>query len=157
MGLKVRVYQNIKLSNNKRDYDFKAYVIDENWEYKIKNLKKGRIYKGDIIDRTISYPYSAHNRFREALIKLINRGDLLKQDGTIRWAELPKDIPFYDFIDFADNEGVLDWEVSNKIYDDFEKFRRKANDFYSESDLTTYLAWLNIFESAKNNGVVVFS
>jgi len=70
---------------------------------------------------------------------------------------IPKNIPFYDFIDFADNEGVLDWEISNKIYNNFKKFKGKANDFYSGFSLTRYLEWLNVFELAKDNGVVVFS
>ena len=29
--------------------------------------------------RGVSYPYSAHNRFREMLVKLVDRTDLLKR------------------------------------------------------------------------------
>jgi len=157
MGLSVRVYQNIKLANNNEDYDFEAYVIDKEWEFKIKNLEKGSVYTGKIVNRSISYSYSAHSRFRETLIKLIGRNDLLKSNNEIDWEKLSKDIPFYDFINFADNEGVLDWEISDKIHNDFEKYKAKAIDFYSELEINRYLEWLKVFKLAKNKGVVVFS
>ena len=40
MGLDVRTYGNIKLAENEEDADFTAYVIDEEWKYKIKNLQE---------------------------------------------------------------------------------------------------------------------
>lgn len=127
MGLDVKVYKNIKLIDSyEEDYDFKAYVIDQSWEYKIKNLVKNGNYKGDLAYYEISYPYSSHNRFRESLITLIGRSDLLDSNGAIKWELLSPDIPFYDFINFADNEGCLDWEISAKIFDDFFKFKDKV-------------------------------
>ena len=71
MGLDVRTYVNIKLAENEDESDFTAYVIDEDWKYKIKNLQDGKAYTGDFVFRGVSYSYSAHNRFREKLIKLI--------------------------------------------------------------------------------------
>jgi len=156
MGLSVSVYQNIKKTDNEEEYDFEAYVIDEKWEHKIKNLEKGCIYSGDRVDHSISYPYSAHNRFRETLIKLTGRSKLLKVDGTIDFENLPTDIPFYDFIDFADNEGCLDWEISEKIYNDFKEWEERAMIFYDDFSIVRYLEWLNVFDKAKNGGVVVF-
>lgn len=156
MGLNVRVYGNIKLSKNE-DADFTAYVISEDWKYKIKNLQDGKGYSGDVVFRGISYPYSAHNRLREKLVKLIGRDDLLDSGGEIKWNELPSEIPFYDLIDFADNEGCLDWEVSSTIYSDFEKYNDKAKSEMNDYDYLRYKTWLETFKSAKNSGVVVFS
>jgi len=157
MGLAVRVYKNIKQTNNEEEYDFEAFVIDDNWKYKIKNLEEGKLYEGDCVDRTISYPYSAHNRFRETLLKLIGRDDLLTSEGKVDWANLPSDIPFYELIDFADNEGCLDWEVSEKLYKDFKDWETKADEFYSDFQIDKYKEWLNVFELGKDRGVVVFS
>jgi hypothetical protein len=47
MGLDVRTYGNIKLAENEDDYLFTAFVIDENWKHKIKNLEYGKSYTGD--------------------------------------------------------------------------------------------------------------
>lgn len=157
MGLDVKTYGNIKLAENEEDADFTAFVIDEDWKHKIKNLQDGKAYNGDVIFRGVSYPYSAHNIFREKLVKLVGREELLDSKGKIKWNELPADIPFYDLIYFADNEGCLDWEVSNTIYSDFEKFNEKAKLEMNEDDYSKYETWLETFKSAKNDGVVVFS
>jgi len=158
MGLDVRTYGNIKLADNEKDADFMAYVINEDWKHKIKNLQDGKAYNGDDVFSGVSYSYSSHNRFREKLVKLIGRKDLLDSEGKIKWDELPAEIPFYDLINFADNEGCLDWEVSNTIYSDFEKYNEKAKLEMHSFDYSDYLTWLETFKSAKNNqGVVVFS
>ena len=138
------------------DYSFKAYVIDPSWAFKIKNLVEDGCYKGDVINRSIGYPYSYHSKFRAGLIKLIGREDLLDGDGHIDWNRLPSDIPFYDFINFADNEGCLDWEVSKTIYNDFVLHADDVNDDSTFSNY--YNLWLEVFRDATdNNGVVVFS
>lgn len=156
MGLDVRTYGNLKLAETK-EADFIAYVINEDWKHKIKNLQYRKAYTGDVVFRGVSYSYSEHNRFREKLVKLVGREDLLDNEGRIKWDELPSDIPFYDLINFADNEGCLDWEVSNTIYSDFEKYNEKARLEMNEYDYSKYETWLETFKSAKNNGVVVFS
>ena len=155
MGLDVRVYSNLKLEKEK-NADFKAYVLEKDWEYKIKNLKKNKYYSGDVVFRGISYSYSSHNRFREKLVNLINRTDLLNLEGKIIWDNMPNNIPFYDLINFADNEGCLDWEVSETIYSDFKKFNRKAKKEMNEYDYSSYQEWLETFKISKNKGVVVF-
>lgn len=157
MGLDVRTYGNIKLSENDEDADFIAYVIDDNWKHKIKNLQERKGYTGDEVYRGVSYAYSTHNRFREKLIKLIDRTDLLDAEGKIKWSDLPKDIPFNNFIDFADNEGCLDWETSEIIYSDFEKYNEKAKVEMNEFDYSRYEEWLQTFYYGKDRGVVVFS
>lgn len=158
MGLDVRVYTNIRIAKDEENYDFQAYVIDKEWRHKIKNLEYDAYYNGDATFRGVSYAYSSHSRFREALIKLISRNDLLDSDGEIKWDILPNDVPFYDFINFADNEGCLDWEVSGKIYLDFEKYKDKANATMTEPQYEIYHLWLSTFKHAsENSGVVEFS
>ena len=156
MGLHIEVYGNIKLAENEEEYDFTAYVTNETWKHKIKNLQDGESYTGDVVFTGVSYSYAAHSRFREKLVKLVGREDLLDNRGGIKWGELPSEIPFYDLINFADNEGCLDWEVSNTIYSDFEKYNEKAKLEMNEYDYSYYETWLETFKSAKNYGVVVF-
>lgn len=47
MGLVVITYGNVKITENQEDADFTAFVIDEDWKYKIKNLQYGKAYIGD--------------------------------------------------------------------------------------------------------------
>lgn len=87
----------------------------------------------------------------------VTRIYLLTLNRKIKWNELPTDIPFYELINFANNEGCLDWEVSAIIYSDFEKFNEKAKSEMNDFDYSKYETWLETFKSAKNSGVVVFS
>jgi hypothetical protein len=156
MGLSVKIYQNVKVTDSNSDYDFTAYVIDKEWEWKIKNLDYGMNYTGDIVYYGISYPYSSHNRFREKLLTIIDREDLLTDEGRVNWDELPRNIPFGELIDFADNEGCLDWEVSEKLFKDFKQWNLEAKEHLSPMDYERYCQWLTTFEYGKEQGVVVF-
>jgi hypothetical protein len=156
MGLDVITYGNIKLAKNEEDADFVAYVINEKWKHKVKNLQYGKAYNGDVIFKGVSYSYSTHSRFREGLVRLIGREDLLDSGGKIKWNKLPAEIPFYDLINFADDEGCLDWEVSSTILSDFEEYNEKAKLEMNPFDYSKYETWLETFKYAKNNGVVVF-
>jgi hypothetical protein len=167
MGLSVKVYKNIsQVSGFNDNYDFRAYVISKEWDFKIKNLVNGGFYNGVLVDNSIDYPYSSHGSFRRFLIELIGKDDdLLLEDGGIDWVKhnLMTTTPFHDFINFADNEGCLDWEVSARIYEDFKKFENKLKGFDFKSGVerdyckNLYSKWMNVFFLAKDRGVVVFS
>lgn len=162
MGLWVRVYEDIKETENEDEWDFIAYVIDDNWKYKIKNLKEDGYYKGKVTVSEVSYSCSTHNRFREHLLRIIGREDLLMKNGEINWVQLEKEdeMPFYELINFADNEGCLDFEISNVLYKNFIDFREKAVKYFDDNEwlLNKYLDWINVFKDGKkSNNVVVFS
>ncbi len=161
MGLSVKVYQNIQETTSE-DYDFSAYVIDDDWKWKIKNLKEGQRYTGKLVDNEIHCPYSAHGRFRENLLKLTGNEDCLTEKGLINWHKIHNELPFYDFINFADNEGCLDWQVSEVIYCDFLDWELEAKNFDTTKNnahpffYERYKQWFSVFEKAKEMGVVVF-
>lgn len=159
MGLSVRVYSNIELCSEDDDNCcFVAYVLDDKWLHKIKNLEQDKCYTGKCICNKIDYAYSTHNRFREALLKLIGRIDLLDANEKVIFKELNSTIPFYEFIDFADNEGCLDWEISEKILLDFESFMPDAIKKLTPYWLSYYKDWRITFNAAaKKKGVVVFA
>jgi hypothetical protein len=157
MGLDVFSYVNIKIAEDKENYDFMAYVDHEDWNSRIKNLEKGELYNGDIVFSEVHYSYSSHSRFREILVKLVGRENLLNCEGKIIWDKLPNEMPFYEFIYFSDCEGCFDWESSNIVFLDFEKYNEKAKLEMNEYDYKCYKDWLKTFELAKNYGVVVFS
>ena len=157
MGLNVLVFHNVEVTDDIENSDFKAYVLDEDWRPRIKNLEIGKYYKGIISFAEISYPYSSHNRFREKLIKLIDREDLLDENGHIIWDNITDDIPFYELIDFADNEGCLDWETSEILYKDFVQYEPKASKEMNDHEYLLYDYWLKTFAVARHKAVVVFT
>ena len=77
MGLDAYAFKNIQRTDLENEVDFTAYVVDEKWNYKIKNLEIDKGYKGDACSDSISYAYSGHSRFRESLIRLIDKMYLL--------------------------------------------------------------------------------
>jgi len=157
MGLSVKVYVNIKPSEFEEDADFVAYVMQHDWKHRIKNLEYDKGYNGDVlVGKGVNYGYSSHNRFRESLMKVMGRADLLDGEGKIKWSPLPKDLPFYDLIWFADNEGCLDWEISETIHADFVLFDKAAKKILSDYEYNIYKTWMETFAAAKANGVVVF-
>lgn len=161
MGLDISVYQNVELcipldENDGDDYSFMAFVVADEFRDRIKNLKYNEYYTGDLVYNEIGYPYSIHSRFREYLLKVIGRSDLLCADGTIKWDELKEDIPFYKFINFADNEGCLDWEVSAELLQSFISFESESEKMNNGRMREIYKQWMKAFEFASIKGVVVF-
>ena len=160
MGLDVYGYRDVAITYDEDDYDFIVSVIDDNWKYKVENLSYGDKYIGEKVDASVSYGYGMHNRFREELIRIIGRNDLIVND-RIDWDKLCADntIPFYELINFADNEGCLDYKISEKLYDEFLEWKDIAITYCGDNLRLKgyYLDWLEIFKYTRDNGVVVFT
>lgn len=160
MGLSVSVYKNIKPCSDE-DANFVAYVVDKSWKWKVKNLIYNQSYKGDRIDNVgVDYGYGFHGLFRGFLLSIAGRQDLLCEDGKVDYEKIYTEngLPFFDLIDFADNEGCLDWEVSERILSDFDLYAEKAkkSDNYVMSE--RYAKWHDVFRAAvEHKGVVEFS
>lgn len=159
MGLDVSVYRNVKVTKDEEDYDFEAFVIDKSWEYKINNLKKDAIYIGEICEAQTGYSYSSHYHFRKELLRLTSNNNFISGDDIdFDTLDGNADIPFYELINFADNEGCLDWEISEKLYHQFELYKDVAKEYFKDKKwYNKYLEWMEIFKEGKNiNSVVVF-
>ena len=70
---------------------------------------------------------------------------------------MPKDVPFYELFDFADNDGTIDRDSSQNLYNDFVEHKQLATEKMPVYYLEYYGRWLETFELAKDAGVVVFS
>jgi len=159
MGLSVSVYKNVKLTESEEDHDFQVYLPFEGWKNKIKNLVQDGFYEGERESGYVQYSYSSHSRFREDLVKIMGREDLIMEDGRINWDLLieEKELPFYELIWFSDCEGCLDHETSSIIYDDFLEWKEKAIEYFNRINPLNekYLDWLQAFKSGKEEGSVV--
>jgi hypothetical protein len=152
MGLDVKVFQNItKLPKDAEDYDFIASNYKE-FKEQCQNLEWEAKYKAETKKRMISYPCSSHNDFRRELAEMIGKERRFWENP-----DMPKDVPFYELFNFADNEGTIDWESSQKLYNDFVSHKKLATEKLPLYYLEYYGRWLETFELGKDAGVVVFS
>ncbi len=153
MGLDVKVYRDVhKVVQNGTKCDFRAINYPE-FKDRAKNLEAMAEYRGTgMPTRTISYPYSTHNDFRRQLAMLLNKSP----DFWI--GDVPSDAPFYELFDFADNEGYMDWECSENLYNDFVEYREVAEKILSKEWFEVYIEWTETFRLGKEvNNVVEFS
>ena len=162
MGLAVKVYKNIKkIDQNSDDHDFIAYVDHHTWKDHIKNLEEGAKYVGECHGTDVGYSYSTHTWFRNKLMSLVLDKEI---DKFYEHIDSNLDMPFIEFINFSDCEGCIDWETSAKLCQDFidwkerviEEFPIKPVNIENKLFVQRYEAWMEVFELAKDNGVVVY-
>ncbi len=167
MGLDISVFKNIKLEEPGPDVlkiwvpgerrFFKAFVADPFSLYKISNLETNRYYSGEHNATEVCYSYAYHSSFRNHL-KEISRN----KNGVLEDQIYDNPSPFFELIYFSDCEGCLDWEISSKLYNDFLAYKEEAEKYFiklfgnNSNFFKIYLSWLNVFEIAKDNGVVLF-
>jgi hypothetical protein len=97
----------------------------------------------------LQYLYGSHSAFRNTLCVIIGM-----EDGA--WLNPNPDLPFYELFDFSDCEGSIDFETSEKLYNDFKDNYELAKEKLSNSyEFTSYETWLKIFELGKQRKSVV--
>lgn len=83
-------------------------------------------------DNGISLPYSTWGSFRTLLASLVDENytshNYWLDNGTFA------DKPFYEIINFADNEGCFDYKICEELIKDFEQFYDKAQELYNKKD-----------------------
>lgn len=93
--------------------------------------------------------YGGYNEWRRELAALIGEPDL-----DAYWEQATSG-PFYELLNFADNEGVIGPVASAKLARDFAEHDAKAADrggwFYEQ-----YRRWRHAFELAADGGAVDF-
>lgn len=151
MGLDVKIYKGVKKATIE-NYNFIAQVIDESWKDRIKNLEH-RYYKGTDLGMFISYPCSTHNEFRSSLCAIVTGERHIWKGRTLK-----PETPFYEFFEFADNEGCIDWETAQELHKDFKANLKQAQSNLSIQELETYKEWTKVFRVASKVGsVIVYS
>lgn len=98
-------------------------------------------------------PYSTYNRWRSALARMAGYDS--DQDC---WEQSAG--PFWELINFADNEGCISSSIAAKLADDFERFRPQAEALDMQSVprfLDTYNAIAAACRHALPEGCVVFT
>jgi hypothetical protein len=157
MGLDIAVFRNIELDPHGDPYtqpDTFVAFIHPSFPEQGEGLTDGGVYRSnDEMYRFRAGSYSGYNAWREMLCEMVY--DALP---IILW-EHPDEFkgePFYELINFADNEGAIGPIVSAKLAKDFADYQAKADQHEDEFFRDLYSKWRTAFEMASENGVVIF-
>lgn len=152
MGLDITVYSELKKVHGNRS-DARVYLYNLP-SFKARNTKfpKGH-YSAEPIFSAHNF-YGKYGQFRSLLAQLIGAKD---QEEVWNNPETYSAKPFYELINFADNEGTIDYEVAERIAKAFEEFEAKALSEFDEYNLGKYQDWQKAFRlAADNKGVVKY-
>lgn len=102
--------------------------------------------------------YSGYNWFRDHLSTMALGVD----SGTV-WAnpDTYRDQPFFELINFADNEGTIGGEAARDLHEDFTNFLAQATTYFTglpdgDFALEKYQTWLSATEDASVSGMIDF-
>ncbi len=166
MGLDIRAYNQIEFvcegsALNVESPEAKGLVYlyafpGEIFQARADGFKDGfyKVHGAQLIFRAGSY--SGYNQWRNILSEI-----MLGTSANSVW-ETPKEFegyPFYELINFADNEGIIGPKTSMKLSLDFEMHREKIAERarFQMWILETYDHFAEAFKLASDNGVVEFT
>jgi hypothetical protein len=151
MGVQISIYkENVKV-NNSEDYDF----IVSNSEYyndRAIGYKNGDKYKSKNITSPLKYRCGEHNKFRDNLARIID-----KPFDFWRSNHVNVNLPFHEMFESTDSNTTFCHANSLELYKDFKNYLPIAKEILSFEDYAIYVLWMDIFNKAKDNGVVIMN
>jgi hypothetical protein len=102
--------------------------------------------------------YSGYNEWRNELARLAGYAPVERDHSPYAagaWQK--KSGPFWELINFADNEGCIGPKTSAKLAKDFAEFQHNADLHPDEWFRAKYAEWRKAFELAADAGAVDFS
>jgi hypothetical protein len=155
MGVGITAYSKLALTEeHERDdrcYDepLQAFTL-EGFSASLRGLEDGRCYErtADTDDTEIMYvPYSSYNRWREQL-SVAALG--VAPQGVWKDPDAYRDCPFFELINFADNEGTIGPEAAADLLADFGDHPELADTVPHWQD------WIDGLRLAADGGLVDF-
>ena len=160
MGLDISAYQRVTFVRERKDgehYDCNRETYLYNMpEFSARcELPEGIYATSGDVDGFACGSYGRYGKWREALAALVG----VSTDDIWNGPEdIAKATPFYELINFADNEGTIGPAVSAKLAADFDKYAERAAGHRPDwpSWHETYEDFRKAFHLAANGGVVQF-
>lgn len=162
MGLDITAYRQLReradistdFALDHWDQFFVASAVDwanSHWPGRGDPVKEGLVYG---FAEKLGFPagsYGNYGRWRSWLARVAGYAG-----SDSYWSSAPEGAPFYELINFADNEGVIGSVVAKKLADDFAKFQDVADADGGEWERAKYADWRKAFEMAADGGCVDF-
>ncbi len=165
MGLDITAYSKLVPAPN-AELDRDGYPVDwnshfnahkgvlafteENWPGRSGGIAPGVYTFGEAL-RFRAGSYGGYNAWRRDLTQLAGYASI---DAV--WSDAVTEGPFYELINFADNEGVIGAAVSAKLAKDFAEYAERAEAFPDLWFVASYQNWRKAFELAADGGCVDF-
>lgn len=133
----------------------RAFIIAPEFHRSLRGLEAGRCYEVGDREITVHNSYSGHSRFREELARVfLGVTPRSIWDNPAAYA----DRPFFELIQFADNEGTIGPEAAADLAADFAEGRDhwEAAPRLQPWVRETYAQWAEAFEAAAGGGLVMF-
>ncbi len=101
----------------------------------------------------VDMSYGGHNRLRDLLATTF-----IGVPATDVWANPADyyDAPFYELVNFADNEGTIGPVAAAAFTADFDAGADKWADLFADDDLDWYTGWTKIAHTAADTGIIRF-
>lgn len=167
MGLDVTAYRKVKYGEVPRideedEEDELRVWKNPDFPERATDVPDKRKFEGEGIEDYISYPYSAHMKFRDQLARLWGHPP---EDFLAEWYQ-SDDIdhrasqhePFWELIWFSDCEGVLGPSDCAALLEDFRSHRERFA-VLNQGDpfaLGRYDTWTKLVEAGADSGLVTF-
>lgn len=169
MGLDISVYSNAVLVPFQHEYGEECWEAEhrrafcyDGFERSLRGLEKDRCYTADYQFGFRAGSYSGYGEWRDLLCQYVyedKKGrelwELAKTDP-----EKAQDVPFYELINFADNEGTIGSEAAKDLHLDFQghlNIVRPKMEKLATWHAQSYDSWLKACMIAGNqNGMIVF-
>lgn len=176
MGLDISVYANVRpmaeqpvrdatgrLPEDAWERGVRAYLASGGFRRSLRGLEDGTWYEGERVTGFRAGSYSGYNRFRADLCRAALG---VEPEEVWREPEAWVDRPFYELINFADNEGTIGPEAAADLYADFrdQEGAVMASDAVAALDgddrewfAELYATWKDAFRIAgERHGLVEF-
>ena len=146
------------------DYDnyFVPYLHDH-YPLHGAGLEHGAFYEFEEREHMWAGSYSGYYLFRNELARIAgySQREFKNYDGetessycVLCWNGMEG--PFSELINFSDCEGVIGSRYAKKLYDDFLRFKSKAESEMDSCYFRKYKEWINICRIASDGGAIEF-
>ncbi len=126
------------------------------YAYRMPPIVKNGVYRIRGDSDSVSMGYAGYNWWREWLCLQVNGIQPDTVWGT-RDDAATMTLPFYELIDFADNEGVIGTIAAAELARDFAEWQDKVNASSEERFREVYGRMRRLFEIAANGGYVRYT
>jgi hypothetical protein len=167
VGLDIMAFSKLKKTDHKIPSDqwceeeghHQAYIISPDFYQSLKGLEENYCYAETPETESISFhggSYGGYNVRRSQLWKMATG---LSNDTWPDNVDALRDLPFFELVYFADNEGTIGSEAAVQLYGDFKAYHDQWNAEHT-TEHERYNNWYENFmracELAADNGLIDF-